>query len=437
MNNLEFYESILNNWEIFISSLFICLLIFYLTYKRVFLSLLDPLNFSLLNSVLGATVVFFLFFIGEINSYYFSSYCLTQFAFTVGFFVFKPININEIKHGFGCEIKLKDELKFLQIVFLISSIIHLGCQFYVYLTRGIPLFMEAYLETYNVGGGFGLLSRIITTSTVISWYLLIHFLMNEKGKKMKVYLWTYMIISLLFFSVNGSKGTFLNIGLTLFLYTLINCRYSLTLQNLRSKIEKFSVKLFAVVCVMIIVILSFKSSEGVNPFIALGIRLIHSGDAYFYGYPNDVLGKIELGNGFNALFSDFLGMTRLVSWDKLPQPIGMLLLRYNHPGVEVVAGANARHNIFGLFYFGYLGSILFSFILGLLLSFSRNFLYRYLPCNVFYGLFYTLIYFCSINLESDVVLALFGLNSYIIGLLLILSISLVLYYMLKAPKYLN
>lgn len=437
MSNLEFYEFILNNWQIFICSLLICLLIYYLTYKRVFLSLLDPLNFSLLNSVLGATVVFFLFFIGQINSYYFLSYCFTQIAFTLGFFVFKPININEIKHRFRHEIKLKDELKFLQIVFVVSSLIHLGCQFSVYLTRGIPLFMDAYLETYNVGGGFGILSRIITTSTVVSWYLLIHFLMNEKGKKMKVYLWTYMIISLLFFSVNGSKGTFLNIGLTLFLYTLINSRYSLNLQNLRSKIEKMSIKLFAVVCVMIIVILSIKSSEGLNPFVALGIRLIHSGDAYFYGYPNDVLTKIELGNGFYALFSDFLGMTRLISWDQLPQPIGMTLLRYNHPGIDVVAGANARHNIFGLFYFGYLGSIIFSFSIGLLLSFSRNFLYRYLPCNVFYGLFYTLIYFCSINLESDVVLALFGLNSYIIGLMLILVMSLLMYFMLKTPKYFN
>lgn len=433
MGDIEFYGLIVKYWDVYLYSFAICFFIYYKTYKRVFLSLLDPLNFNILYSFLGASVVFFLFFVGEINTYYFSSYCLTQTAFLIGFFIFRPIKIDERKIGFGKEKRIKGELYFLQIVFIISSLFHLMGQLYVYSVRGIPLFMQSYLDTYDVGGGFGTFSRIITGSTIISWYLLIHFFINGKVKKIKIYLWTYMIVSLGFFSLSGSKATFLTIALILFIYTLINCRFNTTIQVLRQKIEKFSLKLFIAVCIMVLIIISVKSSEGENPLLELGIRLIHSGDAYYYGYPNDVLNNIDKGSSFNALFSDILGMFRIVNWEKLPQSFGLLLYRYHYPQIDYIAGANARHNIFGLFYFGYLGSILFSFILGFILSFCRNYLYRNLPRNILFGIFYTFLYLCIVTFESDICLALFMFDSYILTFILIYILSFFIFYSIKKP----
>ena len=98
MNNLDFYDLIIKNWSLYSVALVACLLIYYFTYRNVFLSLLDPLNLNILFSCLAASVVVFLFFTGDINGYYFSSYCLTQLAFTVGFFVFRPIKINNNKN---------------------------------------------------------------------------------------------------------------------------------------------------------------------------------------------------------------------------------------------------------------------------------------------------------------------------------------------------
>jgi hypothetical protein len=185
---------------------------------------------------------------------------------------------------------------------------------------------------------------------------------------------------------------------------------------------------------MIIVIISVQSSEGGNPFLSLGIRLIHSGDAYFYGYPNGVIENIEKGSGFNALFSDVLAMFRIVSWDQLPQSFGLLLFRYHYPRIDFIAGANARHNIFGLFYYGYFGSILFSFTLGTLLSFCRNFLYRKIPRNIIFGLFYTLFYFGVVTFESDVCLGLFMIDSYILSFLLIFGLAVFVYFFFRTKN---
>jgi hypothetical protein len=431
MGNLEFYAFVVQFWGTYLCSLIFCLVTYYFIYRRVFLSLLDPLNFNIFFSCLGSSVVIFLFLIGEINLYYFSSFCFTQILFTLGFFVFKPIKLQKVDHLKRKEVKFEDELLFLEIMFIVSSLFNIISQLYVYSVRGIPLFMVSYLDTYNVGGGFGILMRIITASSVISWYLVIHFLINKRGKAIKVYVWGYMITSLICFSLNGSKATFLTIGLTLFLYTLINCRYNVVVQNLQRKIEKFSLKLFGVICVLILIVLSIQSAGETNPFLSLGIRLIHSGDAYFYGYPNDVLKSLPPGNGFNAVFSDLLGMLRVYGWDELPQAFGMTLVRFHYPALDVISGANARHNIFGLFYFGYFGSLVFSFILGITQSFCRNYLYSKVPNNTFIGLLYILLYFGVVTLESDIVLALFMLNSYVLGLLLILICTVILFFVYR------
>lgn len=434
MGHLEFYYFLLKYWYIYVYSFIICFIIYYLTYKKVFISLLDPLNLNVFFSFLAASVVFFLYFIGEINNYYFSSYCFTQIAFTLGFFVFKPIKKNELNLRFGNEKKIEDELLFLQILFLVSSSMHIMSQLYIYHLVGVPLFMKSYLDTYSGGGGIGMYARIISASTIMSWYLLIHFFVNKKGQSIKKYLWFYIFISLVFFVLGGSKGTFLTIGFILFLYSLINSRFNLTILQLRGKIFKLSLKLFYIVCIMAIIIIFYKDNQGVNPFLQLCIRLIHSGDAYFYGYPNDVLKNIKPASGFDALFSDILGMFRIVDWDKLPPPFGMTLYRYHYPLTEIMNGANARHNIYGLFYFGYIGSIIFSFILGFSVSFCRNFLFRNIKLNTLFGLFYTLLYMGSITFETDINLALFMLDSYFIGFILIFIFSLTFFLMYKNPE---
>lgn len=408
-----------------------CLTIYYFTYRNVFLSLLDPLNFNLFFSFLASTVVFFLFFINEINWYYFSSYCLTQVSFTVGFFCFKPINIKKILITPPKQIIFQHETWFLEMMFIISSFIHIISQLYIYTAVGIPLLMESYLDTYSGGGGIGLFSRLITGCTMISWFLLIHFFINKLGKNIKVYIWIYTILSLLFFILSGSKGTFLTIGLILFIYTLINGRFNKKIQEISKKIEKFSLKLFSFVCIMVLVIILFKRSDDVNPFVSLGIRLIHSGDAYFYGYPNGVVANLDPGNGFYAIFSDLLGTLRVVSWDKLPQSFGMLLYRYHYPAAEIMSGANARHNIFGLFYFGFAGAIFFSFILGFIVSFCRNYLFRHISNNTFFGLIYTFLYFSTVTFEADIGLALFMLDSYFIAFFIVFIITVFLLFLYR------
>ncbi|WP_455425038.1 hypothetical protein [Dryocola sp. LX212] len=136
-------------------------------------------------------------------------------------------------------------------------------------------------------------------------------------------------------------------------------------------------------------------------FVGLMMRFVNSGDVFFMAWPNDFLATVMASDhAFMALFKDFLGATRIVPQDLLPTHIGLVIFdsMYNS---EALSGPNARHNVFGLFYFGTFGAIIYSFILGLMVGFIRNKLYYLSGKGVFgLALYVTLAYFACF-IEQD------------------------------------
>ena len=73
---------------------------------------------------------------------------------------------------------------------------------------------------------------------------------------------------------------------------------------------------------------------------------------------------------------------------------------------EEIRGPNPRHNVFGLVYFGYLGSFIFSYFVGYIISYTRNKLYIYLPKDTVGGLIYLIFASSFIIANTDLLLAL-------------------------------
>lgn len=383
MNNFEFFYLFYNQQPLFWFAFAICALAFYLLYKPYIINILDPLLFSAIITSFGAAVVLFMYFAGAIKPFYLTSYFFTQFAFILGIYLFKPFN--SLKNKYQIKIfYIPNSALLLKCFFVINSISLILLQFQVYMVAGIPLFASSRLDTFSGGSGFGILSRFIEVTNIFSSTLLFYILINKSIKLsffMKIYTYFFAIMLILFAVLNGSKG-----GILLVLYTAFTAWIFSFDQSINIKvsdiIKKHKIKIITttILIALIVVFLQTNSELNLNPIEILGTRFIFAGDVFWYAYPNDVIIKFNNYNGFKALFTDFIGFFRLENWDKLTGHFGVDLFSYHHFS-SATSGPNARHNVFGLLYFGFWGSALFSFVIGGLVSVIRNLLPVYLPKN--------------------------------------------------------
>ncbi|NGZ15545.1 hypothetical protein HGG78_17650 [Vibrio aestuarianus] len=173
------------------------------------------------------------------------------------------------------------------------------------------------------------------------------------------------------------------------------------------KIEKKTNKLlfFILMLVFPTAVLTVFVQAGIDNYLriftAIAMRFVHTGQIFYMTYPDDILLSFADANGIVALFRDILGALRIVSWSELPVNHGLLAFQHHYPELGVLTGPNDRHNTFGLFYFGYWGAVMFSFLMGVFTSFIRNYLYKHTNFNLVNMSFYVLLVMAANNLNQD------------------------------------
>lgn len=385
MNNFEFFYLFYNQQPLFWFAFALCACVFYLLYKPYVISILDPLLFSAIITSFGASVVLFMYFTGAIKPFYLASYFVTQFAFILGIYSFKPFN--SLKNVYQIKkLNIPNSTLLLKFFFVINSLLLIFFQIQVFIVAGIPIFANSRLDTFSGGSGFGIISRFIEVTQIFSSTLLFYLLINKNlrlGFFMKLYTYLFAILLIIFAILNGSKG-----GILLVLYTAFTAWIFSFDQSINLKVSLFIKKykiiiLSSTICIALtVVFLQTNSDLNLNPIEILGTRFIFAGDVFWYAYPNDVIIKFNNYNGIKALFTDFIGFFRFENWDKLTGHFGVDLFSYHHFSTAT-SGPNARHNVFGLLYFGFWGSALFSLLIGILVSVIRNLLPVYLPKSFF------------------------------------------------------
>lgn len=92
----------------------------------------------------------------------------------------------------------------------------------------------------------------------------------------------------------------------------------------------------------------------------------------------------------------------------------------------MLQGPNARHNVFGLIYYGFFGSIFFSYCLGVVLSFIRNKLPYILRANFFGGAIFTYLMCRGASIDTDPMLTI----TYFDNIVFIIPVLFIMYLLL-------
>jgi hypothetical protein len=415
MDNYEFLDIYLSNPGIYFLALILTAFVYFLFFRRYYTSILDPLFINFLGSVFAGSVVVFLYMVNQINDYYFFSFLLTQFMFMFGFLltgnkgritsISSPAKDNSLNSA-----------NFELSIFIVCSITFIVLQLVVYKVAGIPLFMDSRLETFTGGSGFGLISRFLDISSIMALYTLISiFVKRKRIPKIALY-YTYLFAAFYVTSsiLSGAKGSFLTFGFAMFVYIITSGSKNLKKNKLYSLLKKVELKVLLLGIVIAFVVITLSKANGDIEFTEVvglfGFRLLAYGDVYWFSYPRGTLEYLSGAKPFQALFNDILGLTRLVPWSELPTAIGIDLYQMHHPS-NILQGPNARHNVFGYVYFGFIGSIAFSFVLGLVTGLGRKFLFNQQNNTVAKKIFFAILYIKLFGLEYDPMLGLTQLNS--------------------------
>jgi len=408
------------------------LILYYFIFRKIYLSILDPIVFTLGFSAFGFSVIWFLYFTGNIANKYLISYLLTQAAFILGLFSFKTLRKEKIiaeRKTFT----LQHEGLFLKLLFLISSSIYVIAQLVSYKVVGVPLLLGNHVDIYNSSGGWGLLGRFIDVLKPISVITLIYFLFKKTSSiSFYIYKYSFLAMLLIFYALSGSRSEFMMLGFTLFCFVLLNGN---ELKRYFLNIGKFEITLILAGLFFVFLTIIVQSQDNDDGFSSLSVfmfRLVSSGDTYYFAYPN---GNIEHLNGtkpFLALFGDIFSTIRLIPRANQPEPLGFQLYKLFYDS-DVTAGPNPRHNVFGYVYFGFYGSIIYSYLLGLLLSLVRNKLFFTFRKNSILQILFILLYLNLSGIETDAPSAFSNLENILLILPFPVILTLVLFIALTKP----
>lgn len=412
MNSPEFMLLLYRNWDIMLLSMLIVSLLYILFFKKYFLSIFDPLLFSFFFSIIGASTMLFLFIINKLEWKYFLFYLLSQGAFFFGFLLFNPINTKKINR----ENHKQYSILTIKYFYLITSILLIAFQLFIYVFKGIPLFMESRL---NVIGGdtlFKFYNRLKDVFNIPVMLLMFYFIFSKENNFFKKYSFFVLLFAIVSNILNGSKSALMSLVMIYFVFSIFQ------LKNNESKsfniLRKHTKKIFIFALLGAIIVVIF-SEETTNPLFFILYRIFIGGDSFFMTFPYGTIENfVSRDNWFINLFASPLSLLGIISPNDVPSPLGFDIMAY-HNKANLFKGPNPRHNILGYVYIGYYGGIVFSFIIGLFFSFIRNKLYKILTPGPIGLVIYGSLFFSVTKLEADFYNALAALINTLICLLFI------------------
>lgn len=362
---IEFYTTLLQHLPTFVMLAVGVSLGFYLLMQRHIFSVFDPLFFLLIvNEALCATDVIFMYQYGMIETRFFLNYLLTEGALLVGILQFKPVRPK------GESGPPSPPNPALITLYRLSLPLFIGLNLLVYALRGIPLFLESRTGVFAAGGGFGLVRRLSDVLLIVVMYAL---LAKLRYRKWSISEWFAIFTVVLIQVLSGAKSAVLNL---VFIAALCGY-YTGTLQTRAGRRMGRMMKRLAIASVAaLLIVAQVQSGDGdfagrkANLLGQVASRLVNSGDALIYTYPDQAIEQLPNSNPLGAMFREYLTFFRLATPEQLPRHLGaQITTQFLNPNSPYQT--NEKHNIVGYIYFGFWGSILFSYLVGTSVGFLR------------------------------------------------------------------
>ena len=320
----------------------------------------------------------------------------------------------------------------LEIFTKLVFIIYIFSCLYVFSKNGIPLLSENPTESkIGVFEEMGILRRISFIGGIIPINLCILIFSTKKNRTYIILLLAYLSVKLLL----GAKSSIIGLIFPLYYFmTQSNLnRYDVKTQIIKiSKYKKY-ISGTLLLSIIIFVIIANKESkiEGEDPLVSIGFRLMEFGDVMLFYNLDNVQSVFTDYNLFRLIpdeLNGILGMLRLSSYN---EPLGFIMAQEAAGQyLDTIVGPNIPFPIKGHIYCGFVGGIIYSYVIGIIFAKIRRYFFCYRIRNLYT---YSIIAFIFFNLmglirQSEAFISLiFDYFFYTIPLLLISQI-LVKYY---------
>ena len=386
------------NINIYVYILVFSILFYYFfCIRKIFIDIFDPLFLILLGSVFAMSTAIYMYWGNLLDkNIYFINYLTTEIAFIIGLRIF-ALNKQKIYLDIKKEImdtisdKMKSRLYYLYVM------IFFALNGYFYLKYGIPLLdFESHVLAGMQSGFITNIKYIVQPVLLFLWIDRFY----RKGMRLDVVLVGLGIICV--FILSGSKSSFLSIATGLFFYLMylnkFNIKNKINIKKLYIYILGIAF-LFALIPLYILV----EENDIEQVLILLATRLVGYGDIFAYFYGSDV-GEIIIKNNnfYDLIIEPTAAVFRLVSRDGIHDVIGFQLLKEIYNTNDLFTGPNGRHNVLGLICFGLYGAPVYSFIIGIIISFYTRWCYKNITgFNFFTYILYIVSYISIISMPTE------------------------------------
>lgn len=346
--------------------------VLYYMFRKYIISIFDPFLFTILMMASSLSL--------SINSSFFIYVLLSVLGFTVGFRLVDIPKRNIIKN-----IKLVD-LKLFEIFTALFFVLFAVTTTFVLIDSGIPLFSDnpSEAKTSMFVEGTGWIRRI----TFLSPFLAVCICLNLIVSKNKFFFIIIFLIYTLITVLGGSKSGLIGIvAIFWYLYQQDNLWVNSVMYIKR--LIKTKIKYFVVVTLSLFVFIAIKESEsdGAEPIYSIGFRLMEFGDVMLY------YGISEVRNFFLHLnFIDFIlyeinGVTGMLRFTSYYEPLGYQMVKASLDtdllSSDVILGPNTVFIVRGHIFFGFIGGIIYCFLMGYLASYFRKKILELTIKNIF------------------------------------------------------
>ena len=400
----SFFQLVFDSPGLYFMFLILSSLLYTLIFRRYIYSLFDPFVLFVVTICFGSADVFMMYYKDHISTYYLGSYVFTQAFFLFGFLLVRPIKPPSVANEATWQI-LNPNDKTVTILYYVSAITFVVSQIMSFVMAGIPILMESRLLVYREGGGAGIFGRIIAVTSLITIFLMVDRQFNQNKQNLAAKLFDFYVFLFTLFALfsSGSKAALLGIVFIVFYYEFFFRHFRRYFEVVK-KVKRFQRKFFIIAVFgafsALFIELAIAKNDYLNPLFAMLLRFIQSGDIYMFAYPENALELMAWSNPLIVMFSDFIGMLRIMPWENLPENLGSQLYKY-FINSDQIKGPNPIHNVFGLFYFGYWGSFLYSFGIGFFLSLLRNKFIFMVPKSKLGGVVFMLVSLPLLSVYAD------------------------------------
>ncbi|MCV2483984.1 oligosaccharide repeat unit polymerase [Flavobacterium sp. SH_e] len=342
--------------------IFFSFLLFFL-FKKYLLSIFDPFLFTVLMMASSLSL--------STDSYFFFYVFFSILTFTIGFRLIKLPVRNDTK------IEKLIDLQLLEIFTILFFILYVVLSLYFLKLSGVPLFSdnptEAKISRFVEGTGW--MRRVFFLSNFLLICICLLLIVSKKRFIFFVMFVAYFLLSIL----QGSKSGALGIVAVFWYFYQQNNIWSDSVIYIK-KLIKSKMKYFLIVTAVLFLSIVIKEAqieeEDGNPIFAIGFRLMEFGDVMIYyktQIVRDSFANFNFIDYFLYEFNSIFGMLRLTDYYE-PMGYQMVKTYWSTSSLfdDVVLGPNTVFFVRGHIFFGYIGGIIYSFLVGILTAYFRK-----------------------------------------------------------------